>query len=307
MAGAVVEVEQLTKRYGPVLAVDDLSFTVGAGTICGFLGPNGAGKTTTLRCLLGLAAPSAGSVTINGKPYRELPRPAETVGALLETAGFHPGRSGRNHLRHIARTAGLPMSHVDSVLELVGLAGERGRRRAGKYSMGMRQRLALASALLADPQVLILDEPTNGMDPEGIRWLRELLREKAARGRTVIVSSHLLSEVALTVDEVAILNQGRLVLHTTMEDLRGSAPAGVRVRSRDSERLAEVLTSRAWSVRRDGGDELFVSGASPEEIGDLAAGHGIPLVELAATRDSLEDVFLRIVQGQDDGRLEVAR
>jgi ABC-2 type transport system ATP-binding protein len=215
---AVIEVRDLTKRYGGVLAVDRLGFALAEGAVTGFLGPNGAGKSTTLRMLLGLTRPTAGSATIDGVPYRELRDPVRTVGALLEATGFHPGRSGRDHLRVLATAAGLPPARVDEVLDLVDLTGAA-RRRAGGYSLGMRQRLGLAAALLGDPEVLILDEPANGLDPEGVHWLRGLLRRLAAQGRTVLVSSHQLAEVAQTVDDVVIIARGRLVTQTTVSDL----------------------------------------------------------------------------------------
>jgi ABC-2 type transport system ATP-binding protein len=219
---AVIEVHDLTKRYGGTLAVDRLGFTLAEGAVTGFLGPNGAGKSTTLRMLLGLTRPTAGSATIGGVPYRELRDPVRTVGALLEATGFHPGRSGRDHLRVLATAAGLPPARVDEVLELVDLSGAA-RRRVGGYSLGMRQRLGLAAALLGDPEVLILDEPANGLDPEGVHWLRGLLRRLAAQGRTVLVSSHQLAEVAQTVDDVVIIARGRFVTHTRVAELPGHA------------------------------------------------------------------------------------
>jgi ABC-2 type transport system ATP-binding protein len=215
---AVIEVRDLTKRYGGVLAVDRLGFTLAEGAVTGFLGPNGAGKSTTLRMLLGLTPPTAGTATIGGVPYRELRDPVRTVGALLEATGFHPGRSGRDHLRVLATAAGLPPARVDEMLYLVDLTGA-GRRRAGGYSLGMRQRLGLAAALLGDPEVLILDEPANGLDPEGVHWLRGLLRRLAAQGRTVLVSSHQLAELAQTVDDVIVIDRGRLITRGTMSSL----------------------------------------------------------------------------------------
>jgi ABC-2 type transport system ATP-binding protein len=217
---AVITIEGLTKRFGEVVAVDDLSFEVDRGTVVGFLGPNGAGKTTTLRMLLGLVAPTAGSARIDGRRYRELSEPVRHVGALLEASSFHPGRSARNHLRVVATAAGLPLPRADEVLGQVGLAGAA-RRRVGGFSLGMRQRLGLATALLGDPEVLILDEPANGLDPEGVHWLRGFLRHLADEGRTVLVSSHVLAEVAQTVDQVVIVARGRLVTQSTLAALTG--------------------------------------------------------------------------------------
>ena len=222
---AVITIEGLTKRFGDVTAVDGLGFEVDQGTVTGFLGPNGAGKTTTLRMVLGLARPTAGHATVAGRRYAELEDPARTVGANLEVAGMHPGRSGLNHLRALAAMAGLPRSRVEEVLRLVELEGAAGRR-AGKYSMGMRQRLGLAATLLGDPQVLVLDEPANGLDPQGIRWLRDFLRGMAAEGRTVLVSSHVLAEVAQTVDRVVIIAHGRLVAQSTLAALSATYEIG---------------------------------------------------------------------------------
>ena len=219
---AAITVQGLTKRFGDVLAVDRLSFQVDEGTVAGFLGPNGAGKTTTLRMLLGLVDPTSGTATVGGRRYRDLPDPARRVGAVLEAGGFHPGRSARDHLRIQATAAGLPQTRIDQVLEQTGLAGAA-RRRVGGFSLGMRQRLGLAAALLGDPEVLILDEPANGLDPEGVHWLRGLVRGLAAEGRTVLVSSHLLAEVAKTVDQVVIVDEGRLVTQAAMAELTAGA------------------------------------------------------------------------------------
>src|SRR5215213_1074720 len=237
-----VEVNGLTKSFGTVQAVSDLSFTVEPGSVTGFLGPNGAGKTTTLRMLLSLMHPDTGTATFNGAPYAALPDPVRTVGAVLETA-FHPARSGRNHLRVYCRAAGLPVSRADEVLVQVGLA-DAGNRRAGGYSLGMRQRLALATALLGDPAVLVLDEPANGLDPEGIQWLRRFLRARAADGCTVLVSSHVLAEVAHTVDDVVILDRGRLVTHAPLAELTGRTPPAVVVRSPQADDLLAALHRR---------------------------------------------------------------
>jgi ABC-2 type transport system ATP-binding protein len=288
----VIEVEKLTKRFGSTLAVDDLSFTVAPGSVTGFLGPNGAGKSTTLRAILGLVRPSAGRTAVLGRPFRELDRPARQVGAVLETFDAHPARSGRNHLRVLAVASGLPASRVDEVLELVELTGAERRRTRG-YSLGMRQRLGLAAALLGDPEVLVLDEPANGLDPQGIRWLRDLLRSLAGEGRTVLLSSHVLAEIAQTVDEVVIIHGGRLVQHATMAEVGSSTAAATRVRSPDSDRLAAVF-AHAGLDWRSLGDSTLVVAVSPERVGELAALHGIVLYELTADRATLEDVFLEL-------------
>ena len=288
----MIEVERLTKRFGSTLAVDNLSFSVAPGTITGFLGPNGAGKSTTLRSILGLVHPNAGSTAVLGKPYRELERPLERVGAVLETSDAHPGRSGRNQLRVLAAAAGLPRSRVDEVLALVELTGAA-RRRSGGYSLGMRQRLGLAAALLGDPEVLVLDEPANGLDPQGIRWLRDLLRSFARDGRTVLVSSHVLAEVAQTVDEVVIIHRGRLVRHATMAEVEAMAAGFARVRSPEAERLASLLTQAGFDARSLGDGTLAVA-ATPEQVGELAAAHGIVLHELGVERATLEEVFLEL-------------
>jgi ABC-2 type transport system ATP-binding protein len=240
---AAISVQGLTKRFGDVLAVDRLSFEVGPGTVTGFLGPNGAGKTTTLRMLLGLVAPTSGTATIDGRPYRELADPLRRVGAVLEAGGFHPGRSARDHLRVLAKAAGLPAGRVGEVLEQVGLAAA-GRRRVGGFSLGMRQRLGLAAALLGDPEVLVLDEPANGLDPEGVHWLRGLVRGLADQGRTVLVSSHLLAEVAQTIDRVVIIDRGRLVAQSTLADLTAGGDRTVRVRTPQPEALRDLLVAR---------------------------------------------------------------
>jgi ABC-2 type transport system ATP-binding protein len=288
----VIEVERLTKRFGSTLAVDDLSFTAAPGTITGFLGPNGAGKSTTLRAILGLVRPSAGRATVLGRPYRELVRPVDRVGAVLETFDAHPGRSGRNHLRVLAAASGLPPSRVDEVLARVDLTGAASRRTKG-YSLGMRQRLGLAAALLGDPEVLVLDEPANGLDPQGIRWLRDLLRSLARQGRTVLISSHVLAEIAQTVDEVVIIHRGRLVRHASMAEVESMAAGATRVRCPDPERLASLLAEAGWDWRSLGDSTLTVA-VPPEQVGELAAAHGIVLHELTAERATLEEVFLEL-------------
>jgi ABC-2 type transport system ATP-binding protein len=302
----VIAIESLTKRYGRTVAVDGLSFSVRRGSILGFLGPNGAGKTTTLRILLGLAEPTSGTATIDGHPYRRLPAPLGTVGAVVDTSGFHPGRRGRNHLRVIARGAGLPASRVDEVLRLVELESV-GANRVKAYSFGMKQRLNLAGALLGDPEVLILDEPANGLDPQGIRWLRDFLRSMAAEGRTILVSSHVLAEVSQTVDEVVVIHHGRVRASSTLADLtRRREGAAVRVRSPQSESLADLLTSAGASVERSEDDLLLVAGISREGVGDVAAENHLTLHELTAQEGdaSLEDVFLELTR--DEHREEPA-
>lgn len=295
---AVIEVEALTKRYAHTVAVDGLSFSLGEGTVCGFLGPNGAGKTTTFRMLLGLVAPTSGRARILGQAYRDLADPVRTVGSLLETAGFHPGRTARNHLRYFTTIAGLPASKGDELLDKVGL-GHVADVRVGKYSLGMKQRLALAGALIGDPQVLILDEPSNGMDPEGMRWLRGFLREQADDAKTVIVSSHVLAEVAQTVDQALIISNGRLVLQSPMDALRARAGEGVQVRTPDARKLRRVLKASGIETERAMGDTLIVQGTTTEAVGKIAAANGIVVLELQASGGSLEDVFLGLVGSKD--------
>ena len=291
----MIEVEGLTKRFGSTLAVDDLSFSAAPGTVTGFLGPNGAGKSTTLRAILGLVRPTAGRTAVLGRLYRELERPSQQVGAVLETFDAHPGRSGRNHLRVLARAARLPAARVDEVLALVELT-DAARRRAKGYSLGMRQRLNLAAALLGDPEVLVLDEPANGLDPQGIRWLRDLLRSFAREGRTVLISSHVLAEMAQTVDEVVIIHRGRLVRHATMAEVEAMAAGAARVRSPDAERLASLLADAGVDARVLA-DGLLAVSTTPERVGEIAAGHGVVLHELTAERATLEEVFLELTGG----------
>ena len=295
-----VEVAGLTKTFGAVRAVDDLSFTVEPGSVTGFLGPNGAGKTTTLRMALGLLVPDRGGATFNGLPYRDLPEPTRTVGAVLETA-FHSARSGRNHLRVYCHAAGYPLSRADEVLGQVGLA-DAGHRRAGGYSLGMRQRLALATALLGDPAVLVLDEPANGLDPEGIQWLRGFLRHLAhSEGRTVLVSSHLLAEVEQTVDRVVIVGAGRLVREGSMAELRaGAQGAGsVVVRSPEAARLAQVLQGDGRRVELMDPTRLTVTGATTEQIGAAAFAAGVELHELASRSSGLEQIYFQLTSGTE--------
>jgi ABC-2 type transport system ATP-binding protein len=290
----------LTKRFGNVIAVDDLSFEVLPGRVTGFLGPNGAGKSTTLRMLLGLVRPSSGDATVVGLPYASLDRPTRAAGALLETQGLHPIRSGRNHLRVVAAAAGLPAVRIDEVLDQVGLSGAAGRR-VGMYSLGMRQRLGLAGALLGDPRVLILDEPANGLDPQGIRWLREFLRAFASRGNAVLVSSHLLAEMAQMADDVIVLDRGRLVRQGSIDDLTNGGSV-LRVASPEPDRLAKVLEAGGLSVRIDGDGRLAVRDGSAERVGELALAAGLPLLELAKEQGTLEDVFLELTDGTGGNR-----
>ncbi len=287
-AGYALQVDHVTKRYGKHAVVDDLSFTVPPGRVTGFLGPNGSGKSTTMKILLDLAAADAGRATIGGRRYRELPDPARTVGAIVESDAFHPGRSGYNHLRILAEATGIPKTRIDEILEQVGLAGAAGRR-AGAYSLGMRQRLGLAAALLGDPAVLVLDEPGNGLDPQGIRALRDLLRGHAADGGTVFVSSHLLSEVEHLADDVIVINEGRLVTHGALAELQQSASL---VRTANPVPLAAVLEQAGATTETEDDDGLIVRGMAIDEIGERAFTNGFVLRELSPHAGSLEELFL---------------
>jgi ABC-2 type transport system ATP-binding protein len=290
---APVEIRDLSKRFGGFAAVEQLSFEIEAGRVTGFLGPNGAGKSTTLRALLGLVRPSSGSATFAGQRYDELERPAARVGAVLEDASFHPGRSARDHLRILAATGVHPAGRVDEALSAVGLGGAADRRVKG-YSMGMRQRLAIAAALLGDPQVLILDEPTNGLDPPGITWLRGLLREQADRGRAVLVSSHVLAEVAQSVDDVVVIAEGQLRAHGTLEQvLGGDEGPATEVRAQDPVRLSGALERRGHLVERDG-DLLHVWGATPAQVGEIAGDEQVAVLGLAPRVRSLEEAFMAL-------------
>jgi ABC-2 type transport system ATP-binding protein len=291
-----VEVRGLTKRYGETTAVDGLSFTIRRGAITGFLGPNGAGKSTTLRALLGLVRPTAGEARVEGVPYTKLEDPLRTVGAVLESESFHPGRSGRNHLRILAAAAGLPVERVDDVLATVELT-DAGRRRVGGYSLGMRQRLSVAGALLGQPRLLVLDEPANGLDPEGIRWLRDFLRSFAAEGGTVLISSHVLAEVAQIADQVVIIHRGCLVAQEPLEALTARSGGGAAVvRSPEAVRLGEALASAGFEAAPVGNDGLRVAGLA-ERVGEVAAAEGIVLHELRTEGASLEEVFLELTAG----------
>ena len=300
--GLRIDVVGLTKMFGTFKAVDDLTFSVDPGVVTGFLGPNGAGKTTTLRCLLGLVAPSAGSATIGGKPYRDLSDPLGTVGAALEASSFHPGRSAKAHLEVMALGAGIDPARATEMLALVGLA-DVADKRVGSFSLGMRQRLGLAAALLGDPDVLILDEPANGLDPAGIAWLRTFLRALAAEGRTVLVSSHVLSEVQQTVEDVVVLSRGRLIKQGKLADL-DSGPRGVLVRTPEPEKLLDALAATALSTEgRTEAGQIRVVGGTTEQVGHTAFAHGIELHELVAEASDLEKTFLDMTEGGRDGTL----
>jgi ABC-2 type transport system ATP-binding protein len=292
----MIEAHDLTKRYGDKLAVDGLTFTVRPGVVTGFLGPNGAGKSTTMRMILGLDAPTSGTVTVNGRPYRAHTAPLREVGALLEARSVHPGRSAFNHLLALARSNGISRARVDDVVEVVGLAGAA-RRRAGRFSLGMGQRLGIATALLGDPRTVILDEPLNGLDTEGIRWVRSLLRGLADEGRTVFVSSHLMNEMALTAQHLIVIGRGRLIADTGMADFIATRGRSVvRVRTTDPGGLADRLRTPDVEVSRDGGDTLTVSGLTTDQVGRAAAAGGITLLELTAQQASLEEAFIDLTR-----------
>jgi ABC-2 type transport system ATP-binding protein len=292
----MIEARGLTKRYGSTLAVDDLDFDVQPGRVTGFLGPNGAGKSTTLRMVMGLDAPTAGTVTVDGHAYGEHRRPLFDVGAMLEARGIHPGRTAYNHLLCLAQSNGISHRRVDEVLEIVGLTSVA-HKRAGGFSLGMGQRLGIGAALLGDPGVLILDEPVNGLDPEGIVWIRNLMRSLAAEGRTVFVSSHLMSEMALTADHLIVIGRGRLMAESSVaEFIERSSHNSVRVRSPEIQRLATLLTNEGATVETDQTGACTVTGAGEAAIGDLAAAHGITLHELAPQSASLEEAFMELTR-----------
>jgi ABC-2 type transport system ATP-binding protein len=294
--GLMIEAIGLTKRFGDKVAVDGLSFTVQPGAVTGFLGPNGSGKSTTMRMLLGLDRPNAGSATINGRAYRDLKAPLCEVGALLEARAIHTGRSARNHLLALAATHGIGRRRVDEVLDIVGLSQVAGKR-AGGFSLGMGQRLGIASALLGDPHTLILDEPVNGLDPEGILWIRTLLRALAAEGRTVFVSSHLMSEMALTASHLIVVGQGRLIADASVAELTtASGRAVVRVRTDEAARLRDLLAADGVGVTSSERDLLTVTGLSSAQIGRVAADALIALVELTPQQASLEEAFMELTR-----------
>ncbi len=293
----MIIVEHLTKAYGSTKAVDDLSFVVRPGAVTGFLGPNGAGKSTTMRMVLGLDRPTSGTATIGGKPYRDLEHPLRQVGALLDAKWVHPNRSARSHLRWMAASNGIPRRRVDEVLALVGLSEVAGKR-AGQFSLGMSQRLGIAGALLGDPGVLLFDEPVNGLDPEGIVWIRTFMQRLAAEGRTVLVSSHLLSEMALTAEHLVVIGRGRLISETTTRAFTdGAASASVRVRSPQLELLHRELADRGLEVVADPPDALTVHGSTTEAVGDVAATAGLALHELSQQQGSLEEAFMQLTSG----------
>ncbi|MGA8458846.1 MAG: ATP-binding cassette domain-containing protein [Streptosporangiaceae bacterium] len=304
----MIEVRDLTKRYGEKLAVDNLSFTVEAGRVTGFLGPNGAGKSTTMRLILGLDYPESGTATINGRPYHDLANPLTTVGALLEAKSVHPGRSARNHLLFLAQSQGLPRTRVDEVLDLVGLR-EVANQRAGSFSLGMSQRLGIAAALLGDPQVLLLDEPVNGLDPEGVLWIRNLMKQLASEGRTILVSSHLMNEMAVTADYLIVIGRGRLITESTTDEvISRSADKSVRVRAPERERLTQLITEAGGKVTAggpprpgdppngNGAELLTVTGLEAARIGEIAAAKAVVLHELTPMA-SLEEAFMELTSG----------
>ena len=296
----MIEVHQLTKRYGEAVAVDGLSFTVRPGRVTGFLGPNGAGKSTTMRVILGLDAPTAGRATIGGQPYARLSRPLHQVGALLDAGAVPGGRTARSHLRALAASNGIGARRVEEVLGTVGLGSAAGRRVRG-FSLGMKQRLGIAAALLGDPPVLLFDEPVNGLDPEGIQWIRGLFKQLAAEGRTVFVSSHLMSEMALTAEHLVVIGRGRLVADTPVaEFIQQSSGGDVLVRSPAAPILAVLLHRRGATVTAEPGGALAVTGLGAEAIGDLAAAHRIPVHELAARHASLEEAFMELTRDHAD-------
>ncbi|MEV5440289.1 ABC transporter ATP-binding protein [Streptomyces sp. NPDC052682] len=290
----MIELEGLTKRYGEKVAVNNLTFTVRPGIVTGFLGPNGAGKSTTMRMILGLDRPTAGDVRIDGKHYDQLKDPLTSIGALLEAKAWHPGRSAYNHLLCLAQSNGIPRQRVDEVLETVGLTAVARKKTKG-FSMGMGQRLGIAAALLGDPRILMFDEPVNGLDPEGIHWIRTLMKSLAAQGRTVFVSSHLMSEMALTADHLVVIGQGRLLADTSMADfIERNSRSYVRIRTPQRERLLDALHEAGITAVQTGDGVLEVSGGKAEHIGELAARHQITLHELSPQQASLEEAFMRL-------------
>ncbi|MCW2533073.1 MAG: transporter [Blastococcus sp.] len=287
----MITVSGLTKKYGDRTVVDDVSFTLEPGTVTGFLGPNGAGKTTTMRMMTGLVAPSRGSAMVDGRLYVELPNPGAVIGTLLDASAVHPGRTGRTHLRLLAQTIGVSVGRVDDVLDLVGLTDAAHRRIAG-YSLGMRQRLGIAGALLAEPPVLVFDEPANGLDPEGIRWMRDLLRSHAARGGTVLLSSHLLGEVEHTVDRLLVIGNGRIVADASVAELLGAE--GTAVRAVDPAALALSLEAAGFHVQHGADGGLVAPGTDPSQVGAVAAAAGLTLVDLRPVQRGIEDLFFQL-------------
>ncbi|MBE9939409.1 ABC transporter ATP-binding protein [Cellulosimicrobium cellulans] len=302
----MIEARGLTKRYGPKTAVDGVSFTVRPGTVTGFLGPNGAGKSTTMRMIMGLDRPTAGTVTVNGRPYAQHRSPLTEVGALLDAKAVHTGRSAYNHLLAMAATHGIPTKRVDEVIEMTGLEPVA-KKRVGGFSLGMGQRLGIASALLGDPKTLILDEPVNGLDPEGVLWVRNLARYLASEGRTVFLSSHLMSEVALTADHIIVIGKGRILADAAVEDVvDGGTRRSVRVRTPHATRLAELLTQDGATVTSDEPGLLQVEGAEAPGIGELAAASGVVLHELTPETSTLEEAYMRLTADAVEYRTEPA-
>jgi ABC-2 type transport system ATP-binding protein len=294
----LIEAHELTKRFGDKVAVDHLSFTVEPGRVTGFLGPNGAGKSTTMRLILGLDRPQSGTATIGGLTYHQLARPLQTVGALLESRSLHPSRTARNHLLFLAETQGIPAHRADEVLDLVGLR-DVARKRVGGFSLGMTQRLGIAAAMLGDPLVLLLDEPVNGLDPEGIRWVRNFMQELAGQGRTVFVSSHLMSEMSVTADYLIVIGRGALIADsTTQEFIQRSSERSVLVKTPDPDRLRELITGQGGAIASqdslDGVSSLVVTGLSAPRIGELAASASVVLYELTPRLASLEEAFMEL-------------
>ncbi|MET7383343.1 ABC transporter ATP-binding protein [Streptomyces sp. NPDC005526] len=293
----MIELDGLTKRYGGKLAVDDLTFTVRPGTVTGFLGPNGAGKSTTMRMILGLDHPTAGDVRIDGRPYHRLRDPLTSIGALLDAKSVHGGRTAFHHLLCLAQSNGIPTARVHEVLDTVGLTAVARKKTKG-FSLGMSQRLGIAGALLGDPRILMFDEPVNGLDPEGIHWIRGLMRSLAAQGRTVFVSSHLMSEMALTADHLVVIGQGRLLADTSMSEfIERNSHSFVRIRTPERERLLDALHGAGITAVEAGGGLLEVDGGKPEHIGELAARHHVVLHELSVRQSSLEEAFMRLTAG----------
>jgi ABC-2 type transport system ATP-binding protein len=301
----MIEVRGLTKRYGDKVAVDNLTFGIEPGKVTGFLGPNGAGKTTTMRCILGLDYPNAGTITVDGKPYPGLAYPMREVGALLEAKAVHGGRSAYNHLLCLAQTNSLPRRRVDEVLELVGLT-EVAKKRSKGFSLGMSQRLGIAATLLGDPKMLMFDEPVNGLDPEGILWIRNLMKALASEGRTVFVSSHLMSEMENTADHLIVIGRGKLIADCTMREFVARASgAAVRVRTPSTEQLVRAVSAKGATAGVDEDGSIEVRGMTTEQIGDLAFGEGIRLHELTTVRASLEEAFMELTAGSVEYHADV--
>ncbi|MDF5753896.1 ATP-binding cassette domain-containing protein [Spongiactinospora sp. TRM90649] len=303
----MIQLRGLTKRYGAVQAVTDLTFDVRPGVVTGFLGPNGSGKSTTMRMILGLDRPTAGTATVGGKPYADLPAPGRVLGALLDARAAHGGRTARTHLRCLAAAGAVPDRRVEEVLAMAGLESAAGRR-IGTFSLGMSQRLGIAAAMLGDPATLIFDEPVNGLDPDGIRWIRTLMRDLAAEGRAVLVSSHLMSEMALTADHLVIIGRGRLVADTALSALAAEGPPGVLVRTPDADELVRALAGRSGTiVERDPSGGLLVTGLGAPAVGALAAASGVVLHELTPRTISLEEAFMRLTGDSTEYRQGAAR